>query len=278
MTARRLATGLAPAVLFTGFVVWLFPVDLLARRLLGRLAGAGMPAIVFARATLRPGGILLEDVTVRGKSGVALAHAAWVRLRPSAWGLVRDGSGLPWTVDAELCEGRAEATIAADAQGTAVTVTWHDAELAACPPLEIAGGALAGRAHGVARLRLVSGGPPTGTGDVDLAAGTWQATGPLGALGPLHAESASLRWTLRDGQLALDAVQLRGPEVSASGDGTVELADPLAESVLQLHLALAPAPDVRGALGLLLRLSGDPTATRRLLVGGTLARPSALLQ
>jgi type II secretion system protein N len=279
--APRIALPVAGVLLFGLFLVWLFPLESAVRHALARATPAGGATVVFRHATLRPDGIHLEDVSVQATTG-AVVRVGDVRVRPSAWGLLRDGTGLPWHLEAALCDGRLLARVLAERGATAIgltialtiTLTWEDADLAACPPLPIAAGAMAGRARAAARLRLTPAAWLEGDGRVEVDAGQWQGTGLLTALGTLHAESASVRWTLRDGRLALDALDLRGPEMSARGSGVVDLVDPLPDSGVQVTLALATAPDAPPPVRLLL---GPPGNDRRLEIGGTLARPSALV-
>jgi type II secretion system protein N len=246
------------AIVFTASLAALFPTDALVRRALSRAAESGWPAVVFERAAFRPGGLVLDGVTLRDPTGAPRLAARRIRLRPSLRGLLRDGSGRPWTIEAEVCDGRGVASVAGDGRATDVTLSWEDADLTVCPPLEIAGGALAGRARGSARLRLDPAAPPAGTGDVELRAAVWRGRGLLARL---HASSASLRWRLSDGRLTLEAFDLRGPEVLATGSGEVRLAEPLPASDLDLELTLAWG-------------AGGPA--RHVSVAGTVAAPKVV--
>jgi len=80
-----------------------------------------------------------------------------------------------------------------------------------------------------------------------------------------------------DGRLVVEALDLHGPEVSASGSGELRLTDPFEESDLVLRLALAPQADAPPLLRLLL---ATPTGvgSRLLMVAGTLAHPQVQLQ
>jgi type II secretion system protein N len=255
---RRLLPVLAGGLVFGVTLAALFPTDAVVRRVLARATPAGWPGVVFARAALRPRGIVLDDVTLRDSTGRALARAEQVRVLPSLWSLVRGGSGLPCRIEASACGGTGEATLEDDGAATAIVLAWQDADLAACPPLVIAGGALAGRARGAARLRLDPAAAPEGTGDVELSAAVWRGTGLFASL---HADSASVRWRLQDGRLALEALDLHGPDVTVNGSGEVRLAAPFEESALAIRLALR---------------AGGPL--RRFDVVGTVARPEVVSQ
>lgn len=274
MTGIRLLAGVGT---FAAAIAFLFPTDLVARHLLARTNRPGWPALGFAHAKLRPGGIRLEEVSLRDAAGVELMRAEHARLRPSLAGLLRDGRGLPWRIEADVCRGTGDATVSADGLITAVTVAWRNADLGACPPLAVAvTGVLGGRARGTARFAFLLGTTPEGSGRVEIEAATWRGAGPVAALGTLHAATAAVRWRLRDGRLLLETLDVTGPEVTVEGRGELRLADPWGESDLDLRLALAPAT---GAPQLLRLLLGVPAAgTRNVLLAGTLARPRAVLQ
>ena len=275
MSRRRLGGAAVVAALLALFLFLLFPVDAVVRALLARATPAGWPAVVFRRAALRPTGLLLEDVTLRGRDGTGLAKAERVHLRPSLVGLWRDGTGLPWHVEAVVCGDDGVATVTGERAPSAMALTWDDIDLAACPPLALAAGALAGRATMTARIQFA---PPAGEGTVEVRAGEWRSTaGPLLAVGTLHAERASLGWRLVGDRVVVTSLELHGPEVSAEGEGVVRLAAPLEASGLELRLAVAAAADapdhVRALLGLLPAPAGDTVGPRRLLVAGTVASP-----
>jgi len=273
--AHALAGGVA-VTFFTASLALLFPTEPIVRRLVARAAPPDWP-VVFRGAVLRPRGLWLTDVTFRRPDGSTVVHAESVHWSPSLIGLLRDGRGLPWHVTADVCGGTGEATVAADGPGVAVALTWHDTDLSACPPLAVAGGALAGRASGAARLVLAPRRPPAGSGRVDLERATWRGEGPLAAIGSLHAAAASVGWRLADGRLLVEALDLHGPEVSASGSGELRLTEPFEESDLTLRLALAPQADAPPLLRLLL---ATPTGvgSRLVMVGGTLAHPQVQFQ
>ncbi|HYV57707.1 MAG TPA: type II secretion system protein GspN [Candidatus Nitrosopolaris sp.] len=273
--AHALAGGVA-VTFFTASLALLFPTEPIVRRLVARAAPPDWP-VVFRGAVLRPRGLWLTDVTFRRPDGSTVVHAESVHWSPSLIGLLRDGRGLPWHVTADVCGGTGEATVAADGPGVAVALTWHDTDLSACPPLAVAGGALAGRARGAARLVLAPRRPPAGSGRVDLERATWRGEGPLAAIGSLHAAAASVGWRLADGHLLVEALDLHGPEVSASGSGELRLTEPFEESDLTLRLALAPQADAPPLLRLLL---ATPTGvgSRLVMVGGTLAHPQVQFQ
>jgi type II secretion system protein N len=269
---KRVALAAATAALFLVFLVLLFPTDAVVGR---GLAALSWPGLGVGHAALRPYGILLDDVTLRDAAGKLVLRADRVRLRPSAWSLVRGGNGLPWRIDGTVCEGAALATVAEDGTATEIAVTWDEGNLAACPPLAIAGGALEGSARGAARLRFAPDAAAQGDGRVELSGAVWHGAGPFAAVGALHAETASVRWWLHDEVVEIQDIALAGPELTASGAGEVRLAEPVTDSDVQLRMALTPAPGASGPIQFFLPPS---LGTRQLVVNGRLASPQVMLQ
>jgi type II secretion system protein N len=249
--ARALLLAAVALVVFGGALSVLLPVDDMVRRAVLRNTPPGWPALVFQRAALWPTGIVLDDVTFRDPTGAEVLHAGRLTLRPSLLGLVRDGSGLPMRfVFDEICSGAGDATLASDGDGADVTVSFTRADLASCPPLAIAGGALTGRADGTARLRLAPGRVVEGEGTVAIARASWK--GP-NLFARLFTDSAAVRWRLTAGRLALEGIDVRAPSLAIYGAGEVRLAEPIDASALDLKLTMASAP---GAAGNPLRVDG----------------------
>ena len=279
MTPRRLIGALGALLLFALFLALLLPTDALVRRLLARGTPPGWPVVAFERAALRPGGIRLEGVTLRTPAGATMLKAGRLQVRPALTSLLRGGSGRPWTIVAEVCGGHCETVVTDDGPATAVTLDCRDVDLAGCPRLRLLGGALEeGRAAGAARVRIAPPAPPEGAGTLALRHALWQGTGRLAVLGDVHADTLDLRWRLGGGRLTLETLALRGPEVSVSGEGGVDLADPLPASALDLALDVTQAPQAPGRIRFLFGLDGDPATPRRLTITGTLGAPAVQMQ
>ncbi len=271
---RWIAGTVALVALFLGL---LFPTDAVVRWVLPRVLPPG-PSLTFEHATLRPSGITLDTVTVRSAEGGMLLSAGRVTVQPTWSALLGDGAGRPLTIAVDACGGHATALVDGERQAATVSVEWRAVDLAACPRLRVAGGVLeAGLVDGDAHLTLASD-SPDGTGTLTLRDAVWQGVGRLTIFGPLHVATGSARWRLAGGQLHIEDVDLKGPEVLATGSGTVTLADPTTASALDLALAVTPAPDAPGRIRVLFRLSGDATTTKHLAIGGTLGAPNARLE
>lgn len=258
------------AAVFVAALALTFPSDALVRLALSRALPAGGPLVFFERARLRPSGLRLDGVDVRDPDGNAAAHADWVVLRPSVAGLLGNGhTGRPWHARAATCAGTVEALVDRDPTGDVVTVSWSEIDLARCPALPSALRGVRGVAAGHARA---AGGSVEGA--LDLRNVT--LTGVLPLLPLVRADTASSRWTVAGGRLLLDGLAIRGPDLEASGGGTVALATSAAESGLDLRLTLAPghgAPLLLRNAILLLPGAVDGSDARRIAVTGPAIAP-----
>jgi hypothetical protein len=182
-----------------------------------------------------------------------------VRLRPSLAGLVFGRGGHPWELEGDPCGGTARGLVATDGPATTLDVEFADADLAACPVLDLGGGVLAGRARGTLHLRLDPQATPHGNGRVELAEAVWRGQGVIALF---RATSAAATWRLEEGKLTLAGIDVRLPALTVGGNGQVVLAAPPGASELRLALTLTSN---QGSM--------EP---RRILVAGTLARPQVV--
>jgi len=271
---RRVAVVAAVAVaVFVSVIAVTFPTDALLRALVARATPYGSVSVSFTHAHLRPWGLRVDGVGVRAPDGSLVADAEWVSARPSLVGFLRDRTGRPWRLGAGTCGGRIDAVVDRDDGGSAASIAWNDVDLGRCPPVALLGATVAGMIDGTA---VVRGAGAAAEGRIGLRGGVWKGAGRfVPALDTLHADPASVAWSLEGNRLQLTAIAVDGPDVKASGDGTVELARAPRESRLALSLTIAPGPQAPpGFRDLLARLppTGDDD-TRRLDVGGTLAFP-----
>jgi len=271
---RRVAIVAAAAIaVFVGVIAVTFPTDALLRALVARAIPSGSVVVAFAQAHLRPWGLRVDGVAVRAPDGTLVADAEWVSARPSVAGFFRDRTGRPWRLAVGTCGGRIEAVVDRDDGGSAASITWNDVDLARCPPVALLGETVAGTIDGSA---VVRGAGTAAEGRIGVRGGVWKGAGRfVPALETLHADPASLAWTLQGNRVDLTTIAIDGPDVKATGGGRVELARAPRESRLALSLTIAPGPQAPpGFRDLLARLppTGDDD-TRRLDVGGTLAFP-----
>lgn len=258
MSRMLVRLGIALAVLLAALVL-LFPTDAVVRRVLARYTPAGAAAPAFEEAHLGPRGIVLRKVTLARPTGPVVVSADRVDLRPSILGILTGNGGHPWVFDADICGGTAKGTIAAEGAATVTDVEFDEADLAACPVLELGGASLTGRGRGNVHLRLEPVAPAHGNGQLELRDVMWRGQGLLAIF---RANTASGSWRLEERRLTLASIDVRLPTLQVRGTGEVTLAEPLAQSDLRLALRLTSAD------------RSEPP--RPLLVGGTLGRPQVI--
>ncbi len=258
MRRRLIRVGGALLVLAAALVL-LFPTDAVVRRLLAGFTPAGMAPPAFEAAHLLPGGVTLRKVTLARPAGPVIVSAERVDLWPSLLGLMTGARGHPWKFDADICGGTAKGTIAVEGAATVGDVEFDEADLAACPLLELGGAALTGRGRGTVHLRLEAVGPAHGNGQLEMRDVMWRGQGVLAVF---RANTASGSWRLEERRLTLASLDVRLPTLQVRGAGEVVLAEPLARSDLRLALTMTSAD------------RSEPP--RPLLLGGTLGRPQVV--
>jgi type II secretion system protein N len=274
----RVLVALAVGVtVFTVTLAFVFPTDAVVRAALARFVRPDQPTITFTRARLRPWGLQLDDPALRRPDGSAIVTAEWATVRPSLWGLLADRTGRPWRVRAATCGGEITARLERDQADTALALAWDTIALADCPSLPQFDFTVTGVAEGTARLRRTPTGP-SGEGHLVLRAAAVRAPGRgLPGLDTLRADPGSTHWTLAAGRLVFDPIEVRGPDVSANGRGSVHLAPVTADSAIDFRLEVTPGTKPNP---LLVRIIGTlPPAdggARLLVLGGTFAVPQLM--
>jgi type II secretion system protein N len=268
LTTRLADTRATELLLYGGytllaFVVFLlltFPHELVVQRLLAR-AETG-PVDVDVRG-IHLGWTLAYTIDelrllARGDDrAVPLLSAAHVRVAPSLISLFR-GHPYPVAVSGDLYGGTLSGTV--DLRPAAFAI---DARLAGVDVGRYAGlrlfmeGTLRGRIDGELALQGNAEKPATTTGQISLRAGDLALEGGKirGITVPdLHFPEVRLAGDVKRGRLELGDVVANGSEISARGDGNVVLQHPLAASIMNLTLAVRPAPQAPDNLKLALNL------------------------
>lgn len=269
---RALLAMLFVAALFIAVLALTFPTDAVVRRVLATATPPGGPMLTFDRATLRPWGLRLDQVSLRNPDGTIVAGADWLLVRPSLMGFLRDRTGRPWRATGGACGGSLAAIVSAEGASSALRLDWRDLDLSDCT-LVPATTAIEGRSEGTANLTLARDTPLVGEGTASLR-GARLHTAELGLpLDALHADPAFVRWALAANKITLSAIEVHGPELTVNGSGTVRLMGSLADSALNLRLVVAPGPDAPPSLqDALAQLppAREPPGARLLLLVGTI--------
>ena len=249
---RRLARVAAAAVLLGVVIGLALPTDRLVRALLARIPLPADHAITFQHAHLRPWGLVLDDAAYRRTDGEPILETDWVRLRPSWTALWRDRLGRPWHVATGVFGGTIDARVSAGAGEPAVDATWNDLDIGLLLDALGRRDPLGGRASGHATVRLPGDGDPSGAGELAFRDTSWRP--PLNGLEAvtLHADTATLRWTLQRRRLEVASAEVAGRELDLTAHGRIDLAGDLGQSALDLEVTISPLP-------------GAPRPLRRLL-------------
>jgi type II secretion system protein N len=255
--SRLVARAAVAVAVLVAALVLLFPTNAVVTRLVARYTPAGMAPPAFEEAHLSPVGILLRRVTLARPAGPVVVTAERVALRPSLVGWLTGNGGHPWSFDADICGGTAKGTVAREDGATVSDAEFENADLGACPILELGGAAIGGHGRGSVHLRLEPVAPPKGNGQLELTDVTWRGQGVLALF---RAHSASGSWRLEEKRLTLASIDVRLAASVFRGAGQVSIMDPLADSELRLALTMAPVD------------GSEPP--RPVLIGGTLGRPA----
>lgn len=242
----------AITVLFAVVLGLTFPTDQVVHWVLGRVAFPEEHFVTFRSAHLRPWGLVLDGVAYRRRDGEAVIASDWVRVRPSWTAFWRDRLGRPWHVSAGIFGGTMDGRLGPDGTAQLVDLSWTDVDVGSLLAAFQRQDPLKGRSGGRATLRWPAIDPASGEGELTLRSAVWQP--PLEALEdvPIHADSATLRWSLGERRLELSRFDMRGTEVDLTAQGTVRLAEALGRSVLDVHVTIAPLPGVPAELRRLL--------------------------
>jgi type II secretion system protein N len=272
---RTLLRGaLAAAALFAVVLGLTFPTDQLVRWALARLPFPDGHALTFRSARLRPWGLVLDGAAYRRSDGHAVVETDWLRLRPSWTAFLRDRLGRPWHVGAGVFGGMIDARIGADGGGPVIDLSWTDVEVGRLLAALERDDPLSGRSTGSAALRLPVADAASGSGEVTLRTAVWQLPFEMLEDVPLHADQATLRWSLAEQRLQVASLDVRGEEIDLTARGQVKLAPALGASALDVHMTVTPLPGIPPGLRHLLDgLPRRPDGVRDFRLTGTLNAP-----
>jgi type II secretion system protein N len=246
-------------VVFSGYLYWTFPYDLLRQRLGDRLAQRGVLLSIARLRPVLPLGLQAQDVRLRLESlanDKAVAQLATLRAQPD-WRALLSGK-LQMQFDAALYRGQLQGSarwITQDAgKGWNIQATFKDLDIAQHPLVQRDDQAfLRGRGDGEVKLTLDEQGS-TQAGSVNLSLQSVAFAGQMLQL-PLQRELAC---NTMKGSLTFDAQQASNVTLTCSGDdlaieskGTVKWQRPLGRSQLNLNWQLRSETAYKQELDLL---------------------------
>lgn len=270
---------LVAVVVFTVALVITFPTDTVIRWVLDRVVPPGTQVITFSSARLRPWGIVFNDLLVRSPEGRDVLAATYFRFRPSWLAFLRDPLGRPWHIVAETCLGSIEGTLDLQNNVREFDLEWERVDLATCLPMAGVRWPISGRATGTARLVLPATAAAEGEGEIQLEHAAWEPPLPQFEDLPLRADTAGLRWTLKDQRLVVADVAAGGPDLDLKAQGDIRLAQSFEQSPIKFRVTITPKPGAPPHLAKLLdNLPRGANGTRDFVIVGTvnvpeLARP-----
>jgi type II secretion system protein N len=270
---------LAGVAVFLVVLALTFPTDQLVRRVVASIPSPPGRELTFERARLRPWGLTLDGAAYRRSDGRALVETEWVRLRPSWTSLWRGSQlGSPWRVTAPIFGGEVDARLDTGASPQTIDLTWTDVELGPLlKAFERDDAGLEGRATGRVALTIPKGDIPSGQGELTLRAASWDP--PIHDLArmQLHAQHATVHWTLGQRRSQLTRLDLRGDEFDMTSEGDVEIAPVFAQSPINLHVTITPQSSApRKLRELLEQLPRREDGVYDFRLAGTLGAPRAV--
>ena len=170
--------------------------------------------------------------------------------------------------------GTIEARLEPNTEGQLIDLSWNDLDVASLLTALQRHDPLTGRSTGRATLRLPTAGPASGDGELTMRAAVWEP--PFAALDgvPLHADTATLRWTLGDQRIEVPSFVVRGEEMDVNAQGQMRLSQVFGASTLDVHLTIEPIPGAPLELRRLLDgLPHRPDGVRDFRLTGTLDAP-----
>lgn len=255
-----------------GFTLF-FPAETLRPRLEQEALKRGVALTIGPLSTTFPPALVARNVIVRNATGDPLLTIERVRIRP-CWLKLLIGS-VAVNFQGELLGGTVEGEVARNGafELSASQLAWRG-PLPGLGETLLSGRLQSATADGVYPPRADS------LLHLDLALAEVQLEKlPIpGAEQTLSLGTITLHASGQGKNLRLETLNANGGQLTAAGEGTLVLADPVVRSPLTLTLRLRPTPELNPSLAELLTALLPPTSdgTSPLRLGGTLAAPRRL--
>ncbi len=271
LRGRRAIIGyvILGALLFVAFLAASFPYG---DTLTSILAPYKLKVVYQSQHMSAPIGAALINVrliSTADPSGQALVQSSEVRLAPTIGSLFFGRPGL--NVRADLYGGTVSASI--HRKGAMVDLRFAIRSVNLEDALHELGALMSGHISGAGSAEISDDEIAQDTGQLALSADDLSVT-VMSGFPPIRLGALTGDVRLADGTLKISGVQGHGADVNLKADGTVELAQNLADSPVDLKVFLDPTPEGRARLRLFLGFLPHPPGSAPYLVHGRLAAPS----
>jgi type II secretion system protein N len=273
LRGRRAIIGYAilGALLFVAFLAASFPYG---DTLTSILAPYKLKVVYQSQHTSAPIGAALINVrliSTADPSEQALVQSSEVRLAPTIGSLFFGRPGL--NVRADLYGGTVSASI--HREGTMVDLSFaiRSVSLEDSDPLHELGALMSGHISGAGSAEISDDEITQDTGQLALSADDLSVN-VMSGFPPIRLGALTGNVRLVDGILKISGVEGHGADVNLKADGTVELAQNVADSPVDLKVFLDPTPEGRARLRLFLGFLPHPPGSTPYFVRGRLAAPS----
>ncbi len=237
------------------------------------LAPAGLAVDYQGQHLSLPFGARLDNVRVRyarDPAGSPIVESRTVTLSPTIGSLLFGRPGL--RLRADLYDGSIRATVSRSGRTTDLSFALNDVELADFRGLNLG---LGGRLTGDGSIELDGAGAQAidGAGVLQLS-GRRLSIRFSPALPPVQLDVASGRFRIDKRTLSIESLEGRGPDFSLSANGTIQLAQSLPESSVDLTIQFVPTASGARRYGPLLGLLPHPPDAHPYILRGPLLFPS----
>jgi len=215
--------------------------------------------------------IKVRLISTADPSGQALVQSSEVRLAPTIGSLFFGRPGL--NLRADLYGGTVSASIHRKGAMVDLSFAIRSVSLDDSDPLHELGALMSGHITGAGSAEIADGEIAQDTGQLALSADDLSVN-VMSGFPPIRLGALTGNVRLVDGTLKISGVEGHGADVNLKADGTVELAQNVADSPVDLKVFLDPTPEGRARLRLFLGFLPHPPGSAPYLVRGRLAAPS----
>jgi type II secretion system protein N len=273
LRGRRAIIGYAilGALLFVAFLAASFPYG---DTLTSILAPYKLKVVYQSQHMSAPIGAALINVrliSTAGPSEQALVQSSEVRLAPTIGSLFFGRPGL--NVRADLYGGTVSASIHRRGAMVDLSFAIRSVSLEDSDPLHELGALMSGHISGAGSAEISDDEIAQDSGQLALSADNLSVN-VMSGFPPIRLGALTGNVRLVDGTLKISGVEGHGADVNLKADGTVELAQNVADSPVDLKVFLDPTPEGRARLRLFLGFLPHPPDSAPYLVRGRLAAPS----